>query len=401
MPLFLKLLSMDEMFHASKNEPIILNDLFSKTEEDRKYFNDLVKETYTSDVVSVMPRCHCGDLKGEHLVGEICDICETPVRQSIEDDINPSLWFRRPRTLARDGTEIWVEKLINPIVWIMLDERFTRSKFRIMLWLTDRNYNPAIKKPEIVDQMIAAGIPRGYNLFVQNFDSIMAYLFNHKDFAVKRNVSGFLIDMLEISHPSGDPLQQLLADKRDIIFSDYIPVLNRTLLVLEQNATGSYVDSTMIDVKDVLNTMLSIDQDYHNKTPIAIENRTAKIISMLADYYQSLFRKNLNPKEGLFRKHGYGTRSNHAFRAVITSHEAIHDHDEIWIPWCVATTVFQLHLLNRLMRRDLPHGGMTHNQALGFLYGHVYKYHPTLDYLFKEMIAESKGGSIPVLQQRN
>ena len=392
MPLFLKLLSMDEMFHESKSKPIILNDLCSKTEEDREYFNNLVEETFTSDVVSVMPRCQCGELRGEHLIGEVCDSCETPVRQSIEDDISPALWFRRPNE---------VERLINPIIWIFLDQRFTRSKFRIMQWLVDRHYNPNVKRPAVVEQMIADGIPRGYNNFVQNFDEIMAYLFSIKDFQLKRNISGFLMDMLEITHPSKDPLQQLIADHRDIIFSDYIPVMNRSLLVLEQAATGIYLDNTILDIKDALNTMLSIDQDYYNRTPAVVENRTAKIIIMLTDYYDSMFRKNLNPKEGLFRKHAYGTRSNHAFRAVITSHDAIHEHDEIWIPWCVATTVFQLHLLNWLMKHDDPER-MTHNEALEFLYSHVYVYHPKLDAMLQRLIAESPGGrGIPVMNQRN
>lgn len=398
MPLYLELLSLDHMFHNSKTEPIILNDLPSKTAVDRDYFNNLVKETFTSDVVSVLPKCQCGDLKGEHLLGEVCDVCNTPVKQSIEDDISPLLWFRRPHP---EGGQP-VEKLINPMVWIMLDDRFTKSKFRIMNWLTDRNYAPAIKRPPIIDQMIADGIPRGYNNFVQNFDTILDYLFNVTDFKMKKSKIGFLLDMLEIKHPSQDPLQEVLTNYRHCIFSDYIPVLNRSLLVMEQNATGNYIDSSIVDIKDALNTMLSIDRDHFNQNPMAVENRTAKILSMLTDYYRNLFNKNLKPKEGLIRQHAHGARSNHAFRAVITSHEKVHDHDEIWIPWCVGVTVFQLHILNKLMRRDHPHGGYTHNEALGLLYSHVHKYHAGLDAILKELIASSPDPrGIPCLMQRN
>lgn len=393
MPLFLELLSMDEMFHGSKTPPIILNDLSSKTEEDREYFNSLVQDRYTTDVVSVMPQCNCGELKGEHLIGELCDNCSTTVRQSIEDDVAPTLWFRRPNN---------VERLINPIIWIMLDKRFTKSKYRILVWLTDRNYNPNIKRPLIIDEMIAAGIPRGYNSFVQNFDAIMTYLFNHNEFSVKKNAStGMFIDMLEITHPSGDPLQQLIAENRNRIFSDYIPVLNKSLVVLVQHATGIYIDNTFVGIKDTVNTMLSIDKDYYNKSPMSVENRTGKILMMLCDYYSNLFAKNLSPKEGLPRKHNYGTRTNMSFRAVITSHEAIHDHDEIWIPWGVGVTVFQLHILNRLMRPSKDSVGMTHNEALGLIYEHVHRYHPLLDQILKELLAGSPGGSIKCMHQRN
>lgn len=401
MPLSLKLLSLDQMFHSSKVEPIILNDLHSKTEEDREYFNNLVKETYTSDVVSVLPRCACGELRGEHLVGEVCDVCGTVVKQSIEDDINPSLWFRRP-----DG----VEKLMNPIVWMMLDSRFTKSNFRVLVWITDRNYRSSSKVPESVKELIQMGIPRGYNNFVQNFSWFMEFLFNHADFRYQKSKTSFIHDMLEITHPSRDPLQQLIHDNIGIIFSDFIPVLNRCLLVLEQHALGLYLDSSILNIKDALNTMLSIDQDHYNRTPANIENRTAKILVMLGDYYTSLFRKHISPKPGMLRKHTLGSRTNHSFRAVITSHEEIHDHDEIWIPWCVAMTVFQLHILNRLMNKKAlakllgKKDGcekMTHNEALGFIYAHVYKYHPLLDRIMQELISESRGGSIPCLAQRN
>lgn len=392
MPLYLELVSLDAQFHNSVKEPIIINDLQSKTEEDREYFKSLIRETYSSDMVTVLPQCHCGELKGEHVIGEVCDLCNTVVRQNIEADVAPSLWFRRPEN---------VEKLLNPIVWVMLSNRFTRSKFKILNWLTDRNYNPNIKVPDIVHKMVADGVPRGYNAFVQNFDSIMEYLFNIKDFKLKKGATNFIMDMLGITHPSSDPLQQLIIDHRDILFSDYIPIPNRSLLVLEKSALGTYVDDTTFDIHDTLNTMLSIDRDYYDKTQISIENRTAKILSMLTEYYMDLFRKNLSPKEGLIRKHVYGSRGNHGFRAVITSHEEIHDHDEIWIPWCVGVTVFRQHILNKLMRRDLPYGGLTHNQAIALMMEHVNQYHPTLHAILNELIHNSRNGKISLLIQRN
>lgn len=391
MPNFLRLKSLDEMFHKSVVKPIIVNDLYSKTEDDRNYFNDLVQQTFTSDVVSLMPSCRCGELKGEHLIntGVTCEECGDTVRQSLEKDIMPALWFRRPQN---------VEKLMNPIIWIMLDDRFTKSKFRIMLWLTDRNYNPGIKRPPVVDQMIEAGIPRGYNAFVQNFDEIMAFMFKHPDFVVKKTA---MTDMLLLTHPSQDPLQQLISDRREDIFSDYLPIMNRTMLVLDKAATGIFVENSIIDIRDALNTMLSIDQDYFDRAPIVIENRTAKIMAMLTDYYRTLFERNLDPKKGLPRKHLYGTRTNLSFRAVITSHEDITRHDEIYVPWCVGMTLFQTHLLNFLMDPDKPYGNMTHNQALKFIYQHIYKYHPLFDELFNKMIAESTDGWLPCMMRRN
>lgn len=393
MPIYLDLLSMDEAF-KSVPSPIIINDLPSRTEEDRDYFNALVNQTFTSDIISMIPQCAQGHMKGEHLVGQICEICNTPVKQSIEDDVTPSVWFRKPQG---------VEKLINPIVWIMLSKRFVRSKFKIMNWLIDRHYRPSIKVPDIVYKMEAAGIPRGYNNFVNHFDEILEWLFNCGEFKVKSNSVSMVLDMLKITHPSKDPLQQLLQRDRDKIFSDYLPIPNRSLLVIERNVMGTFADATIFGIKNVLNTMLSIDRDFYDKTPSVIENRTAKIITMLGDYYYTYFHKNLSPKEGLLRKNDYGARLNHAFRCVITSHEALHHHEELWIPWSVALVVFRLHIKNRLMNRHHPLGGLTNNEADALIYGHIGKYHERLDLILKDLIlkAQKKYRGIPCLLHRN
>jgi DNA-directed RNA polymerase beta' subunit len=157
----------------------------------------------------------------------------------------------------------------------------------------------------------------------------------------------------------------------------------------------------MFDINNTLNTMLSIDRDYYDKNQSTIENRTAKIMAMITDYYHNIFRSNLSPKEGLLRKHLGGARGNHGFRAVITSHEDVAHHDEIYIPWCVGVTVFRQHILNKLMNRNHRHGGLTHNQAVGLMMGHVYKYHPVLDAILKELIAEAPGRGIVCMIQRN
>ena len=399
MPLFCKLVSFDEMFHQATSTPIILNDLPSKTEADREYFNSLVRENFTSSTVSVLPRCSCGELQGEHLIGEYCDQCNTFVRNPIEKEINPTVWFRRPGSPESP----YVEKFLNLAVWIMLDERFTKSRFRVLQWLTDRNYNPSMKKPEVMDKIIAAGIERGYNYFVQNFDAILDFMFSLSDFKPKGGKAGFLKDMIGLTHPSGDPLQQLIADNRHLLFSDHIPIINRCLLVIEQNPAEIYVDNSIVDIKDALNAMLSIDQDYHNKQPKAIENRTVRIIYMLIDYYyEKVLKANMGPKKGHLRHHNYSSRSNFSFRALITSHEDIHDHDELWIPWGVALSAFQLHLLNRLMREDAPGGAMSHNEAIGFIYSHMHKYNTRLDGILEDLIKNTRNGEGHiVLHQRN
>ena len=56
MPVILNLVNLDAMYNASRVPPLIINDLSSRSEGDREYFNSLIRETYTTDMVSVLPQ---------------------------------------------------------------------------------------------------------------------------------------------------------------------------------------------------------------------------------------------------------------------------------------------------------------------------------------------------------
>jgi hypothetical protein len=109
-----------------------------------------------------------------------------------------------------------------------------------------------------------------------------------------------------------------------------------------------------------------------------------RAVARLAEYYYYVCSKRLAKKEGIFRKHVLATRSHFSFRAVVASITEPHHHEQIYIPWGVATSVFQVHLINKLYRL-----GFTPNEAQDFLHRHATMYHPLLDYLFKELIAEA------------
>jgi hypothetical protein len=288
----------------------------------------------------------------------------------------------------------------------MLNHRFSKAKYSVLQWLTDRTYRPVNGKvPVIIEKMQQAGIPRGYNSFVQNFDEIVNWLLEQPDFKKRRTAPPAIINMLEIDDPNADPLRQLLRDHRDKIFSDYLPIPNRSLLVLDAAATGLYAEGTTFDMLNVLNTMLSIDKDFHDKSPTTIENRTARILAMMSGYYKKIFETNLSKKPGLFRKNAYAGRGNLSFRAVITSHEDIHDEDEIYIPWCVAAAIFQLQIVPKLMAGGVTRSGVeyrfTENEAVAHMYGHIYRFCPILSELFDQLIEDSPGGYIGCEQQRN
>ena len=371
MPIFQQISDFNRTFQQLSEPPIIINDLVNNSEEDKEYIKELVTTRYSSDMITLLPSCRCGATKGEFSVGVKCGFCNTVVKSSVENEIEPTIWFRKPNG---------VEKLINPIIWIMLKARFKKSGFNIIQWITDTTYRPAVKQPAVINRLVEAGIQRGYNNFVANFDEIMAYLFTLKDF----------------KKPTEDYLQKLLTDNRRLIFSDYIPIPNKSLLIIEKTNVGIYVDPIIIKAIDAIEMLVSIDKNFHDQNPRVKENRTAKAISKLSDFYEMFFSTNLSPKAGQFRRHVFGTRTNFSFRAVISSLTDTHTYDEIHVPWGVGLTAFRPHLLSKLMKM-----GMDINSAIGLLLGHVEKYHPLLDELLKQLIKESPSASIPALMQRN
>lgn len=372
MPVYQKLLNLSEMFQQLSEPPIIINDLFSGTQDDRANIMELITTRYTSDMVSLLPSCRCGLTKGEFSKNTICDTCKTPVKSMIDSDIEPIVWFRKPNG---------VQKLINPIVWMMLSHRFKKGSYSVLNWIIDTKYNPNTKPPTaILNKMMQAGIQQGYNYFVENFDDIMEFMFSLKEFKKKPD----------------DRLQELIRRDRHLVFSDYIPIPNKSILVVEKTNFSTYVDEIITNAVNAIQMLVSIDRDYHDQSVRGKENRTAKAMTLLWDFYLKYFSDNVSSKQGQFRRHIFGSRTNFSFRAVITSITGPHNYNEIEIPWGVGLTVFREHLLNKLARM-----GLSMNQAVGLLHKHIEKYNPMLDGILNEIIAEFPGGAVPLLLNRN
>lgn len=392
MPSFLRTVNFDRMFNNSEETKIIINDLPNRTEQDREYFNYLVRTTYTSDMVSALPKCFCGAEYGEHKIGKTCESCGHPVKQDLDKDITPMLWFRTPKGIP---------KLISPYFLILLREQYNKRGVNIIEWLINKQTPVPRNYPAVIDKLISDNIPRGYNNFVNHFDEIIAYLSKLKDFNRNRFTTDIVAGMLGPEFEGADPIDIFLKDFRENIFANHIPIPNKMFVVLEKTDLGMFVENSIFDIQNVVNTMLSIDIDHYETKLSSIENRTAKILTMLSDYYYSYITTRFRPKKGHYRKHVYGGRGNHSFRAVITSHEEVTDHDEIWLPWAASVSVFWLHLLNYLLRPSHEFGRFTYQQATSFLLAHIENYHPLLDYLFQKLIAESPNGHIAIIEQRN
>lgn len=380
MPIYQKLIDFDEVFHTLPITPVIINDLVNETEDDKEFIKNVITTHYSSDMISLVPSCLCGYKKGEyaHEFGETCDVCGHPVKSFVEDAILPGVWFRRPKGLEHT-------KLISPIIWIMLKNKFSKSGFNIIQWLADTKYRPNVNPPKILEEIIASGIQRGYSAFVNNFDIIIDYLYSLKDFRPKKGKRDFLYDLLK--------------DNKNCIFSEYIPLPNKSLLVINKTNVGNFGDMTIMKAIDAIQMLVSIDKNFWNQSVVAKENRTIKAIVALSSFYEDYFKNSLAPKPGQFRKHIFATRTIFSGRAVITSLTGRHEYDELHIPWGMALVMFRPHLLNKLGKM-----GMDLNSATGLLLGSANKYNSILDRFLNELLHEvpsEYNNGIPVIFQRS
>lgn len=361
MGLYFELVNFDEEFHNSPKIPTILNDLEENNATDKEFINSCIYTRYTSDLLSNIPSCGCSHLVGQDLLGVTCPECHDIVKNSIETDLEPLIWIRAP-----EG----VHALINPIVWAILSERYTRSNFNVIRYLCDVTYNPAIRKPDVLNEIKNLGIARSYNNFVENFDNIISLLNNLNAFRLRKN---------EV-----DYTYLFIKENRNKLFTKYIPIINKSILVFEDDNQGNFVDSSVPGIVNAARIMVGIDVNdiYTLKQK---ENRAIKSIVHLADVYQKMNDDAfLSGKPGLLRKHIFGTRSYFSFRAVISSITEAHRYRELHIPWGVATSVFSVHIKNKLLRM-----GMTSNEATAFVHEHAQKYSPILDKMFNEFIDDS------------
>ena len=143
------------------------NDINISTESQKQYLSNAVKTVLnTTDNLTLLPQCSCGELKGERVVGLVCNQCLTKVSKPLTS-VEPLLWARKPHG---------VEALINIKAFTTLMTFFEKGKFYMIQWICDVSYKPNKDLSNYVIALELAGIQRGYNYFVKNFDEIIELL---------------------------------------------------------------------------------------------------------------------------------------------------------------------------------------------------------------------------------
>ena len=372
-------LNLDTYFKSTTGDKIIVNDLNVLDLTDKETINNSLMTIYNNtDAISTVPTCDCGETKQAHNIGRDCPYCGSKCKE-YESKIEPLLWLK---TLDNNT------KFLNPDFWLMVTKLLDKN-LDYLRWMCDYQYNPPVQLPNfMIGVKEVLGNVREYNNTMAKLGDVFRYLLTHSKFKDKDKQETILLFI------------EIWDNKRDDLFSTFVPIINKKLFVMENTTKGAFVNLVVSDVLDLVmswckeaNRDSSIGARTANKKGIV----TAVTISKLAALYNKYFKDYVVQKIGMFRKHVYGSRSHFTFRTVIGSFPGKHEHDEILIPWGVAVTAFRPHIFNKLFNK-YNYNGIECNSIL---IKAVKKYIPVVHEILDELIAESKYKGIPCLAQRN
>lgn len=377
MGVYLRVLSLDNVFNTATSPPLIANEFDLNTEEGREALNNRIYSKHDGDVLDILPACDCGSVRGVYNVGLICPNCKYECRSITERAVESTLWLAPPKG---------VNCFMNPQVWMILSDAMTydNGQVNMLEWLTSPTYVVPEQTNAPILKLKTLGIGRGLNYFHENFDMIMEILFEHRLFKFKG------------AKTPRDELRIFIAMNRDNIFCRHLPVPSKLNFITEGSSTTTYADQKMRPAIDAIRTITAAENPI---SPLSIKKRQAvavKAMVFLCEYYRNFNSVLLGKKEGWFRKHIYGSRLHFTFRAVITSLSENHNYEEVHMPWSVSVSAFKQHITNKLLKRNF-----TPNACTRFIYESASVYHPLMDEIFQELISESPHGGIPILLSRN
>lgn len=410
-----------ELIVARATHPILFaNDIDTSSREGQEKLNSLLYTRYHGDVMSSAPKCSCGELSGVFKKNLICTNCNTPCLDVLDKPLESNLWVRVPTG---------IKKFITPGFWIVASRYLTKSQWNLLEWFVNPNYpdpDPTKDFGKIIHGFNLDRKQRTLNNFYDNFDWLMRQyvtlsLLRKKPRNVPdmtdADVSALYNDMYNgvvtgtwalINTPLGLKLPDerklaLFIEKyinlKERVFSQYLPLPSALGLVLETNNSGTWVDVPMATAIDAAYAVTLIGMSIaasDRKVRLGVSNRRAVICTKkMAEYSKSFITGTAGSKQGEFRRHVFGGRLAFSMRAVITSINEPHEHDEIHLPWGPSVQLFKQHIVNKLFKRKF-----SPKRANKLINDFTNNYHPLIDQIFQELIAESEGG-IPCTFQRS
>lgn len=361
MAISLQIANLEEVFHKSTTDPIIVNNFDVSLEEEKKRLNRLIYTRYEGNTLELVPSCACGHTKTEFYINMTCEVCGTTVMSVTERPVESVLWLMPPKG---------VETFFNPQVWFILSDALTYGGINLLEWLCNPNMAMPAQVPEEARRLRGLGLERGINVVYQRWDEYVQILFKHKLWGKTQAKQYIMLDFIQ--------------QNRRAIFTRYLPVPSKLTFVTEQRGRRTSFDTSMTDAIEAVRTISAVE---FSQVPQSLKTRQARAVDAIVQmsrYHQEFFENNVGGKPGLARKHVFGGRLHYSFRGVISSLSDNHHYAELHMPWSMSVMVYQTHLEAKMMQR-----GMSPQEMITHLREHTLQYSPLLDELFTELIAES------------
>ena len=364
------ILDLDKEFHGNPDAKVLNNETLV-AKKFSKQFTDAIFSNCDEEL-GFVPRCQCGATKGTSKIGLRCKICDTVCSSQFIDHLQHVAWIAIPEVMPMVLHPIWYQILRD---WTAIDRRNTA--------IIDIILNPKADIPDSVSKFVTG---RGFQYFKDNYKEIISKLLN---------------DCPKTKDKSENPwIERLLTVYGDRMFCRHIPILHSSLHPFKSGGdTLNFADGTP---KDMLEAIIDISAETFKYHAISVNWKTAnenlfKIYKKIIEYNTNLINLKLGKKEGLLRKHCYGSRIHFSLRAVVVPHDQILPMDEVVLPWGTMVNGLKLPILNFLMNRY--HKPFV--EAVEQWQTALTAYDPLVDKCISDYIAESQDGCIWTCIGRN
>lgn len=354
-----------------KPTTIVVNDINGLIDvQGSDAINAELYTIYTNNYVDLLPSCNCGNYKSKFRQGKVCPKCNTICKE--EDGATPIMWIK-----SFDGMPF-----INTAYWHMV--RYTvDKKVDVLRWLSDTSYNP-VKKPEFLMGLLSIVGKRSYKNLIANFEKVLIYLKNITKFRRKPEILKTFDDLLF-----------MWKTKKEDIFSNYLPIQNKKLFVMENTNKGRFINLLVSTTVDVVNGWLLFDKQNYNENKS--NNLTAKTLSALTESDSNIIKDYIAGKKKLLRKQIYGHRVPSSFRCTISCIPGKHEYDVVYLPYSIGVTAYTPVILNFLVNRY----NMKYLEAVRYIYKHVNLYSDLIMEILDTMAKESPYGYLMIEAHRN
>lgn len=418
-----KFISLSDQYMNSTTENIIVNDIPSMEGFGDEAILNRLMTIYGSEIMSTVPKCSCIDgkgLTGRHNLGLTCTRCNSKVIDP-QKNIGSNMWLRSlfaPDANVKFSNTPNFIPFMSPGFWAILSKLlYNNSKKRIkvdyLLWLCDDQMklppeayvskNHALME-DIVKYVLNG--ERSYVNVVNNIENLLVYLRNNPNFLKKMvNEEGDTVySSMDVDIVFDLYMESMQEHKGKTIFTDYLPIINKHIFIMEIGSRGKYTQMKSAINIDVVKSWISLcssikereELGYKHFDHFRIGRETARVISELSKLYSEYIKEYCYKKKGLLRKHCGGAKGAFTWRGVIRSISGPHDRNGVEIPWGVAVPLFTPHIANKLLKR-----GYTLRQINSLIYRSVQVYDPYIDSIIQEIRNEAPNGRVPMIIQRN